>query len=472
MTFNVAVFYDIENLMGGYKKAEMLRNLSLTKIHNNITEYTTGDISLQRAYANWSDHRLNLLRQDIIKLGIDPIQMFGFGSGPEKNASDIQLVIDAMEIAFTRQHIDTFVIVSGDGGFSSLAKKLHEYGKTIIGCGYRRITNHVFEAVSDQFIWLEEPQNQPLNIQRPPPIYQSNTPASFNTHRIHLSDPVLISYAQRYSSIKKPTSEDIFTCAQETIDYFLETQSTYTLMHETGLNISVFSQAMKHRVGDIAYNELGFGRQVEFISQVVKETPCKLIHKAPSEYLLTLRECHIHGFHEPDYGNATTLTYTAKAHSTDYYKELLSQGIPLFRIPLPSLMDSILEHILANSSHYQSVTTTQINQQLTTAFNSVKNIIYPYVYTMISAGLLQTDDPSMRLSSNRTLSFVARTKTDAINHLKQAMLDKLSKHLTGIDEKILETLITAETSTQASEKASDEADSEEETEDTSLINAM
>jgi len=131
MTFNSAVFYDIENLLKGYGfSAQTLSSLSLREILDSATE--TGRLSaiaIQRAYANWSDPRLGVMRGEINELGIEPVQVFGFSRDQKKNAADIQLAIDAIDLAHIRPSIEVFVIVSGDGGFASLAKKLHEYGK-------------------------------------------------------------------------------------------------------------------------------------------------------------------------------------------------------------------------------------------------------------------------------------------------------------------------------------------------------
>lgn len=149
MKFNTVILYDIENLIGGYglSNVELLVNLSLKQITEQIRQKDIGKIAIQRAYADWSVPRLNQLKADMVELGIEPKQMFGFGRNVIKNASDIQLAIDAMEVAFTKPDIEIFVVVSGDGGFSTLANKLHEYGKTVIGCAYKRNTNKIFEAI-------------------------------------------------------------------------------------------------------------------------------------------------------------------------------------------------------------------------------------------------------------------------------------------------------------------------------------
>lgn len=162
MPFDTAVFYDVENLLGGYgfaKKTEV--NLSLKSILKDVraTE-RLGDIAVQRAYANWSDARLGFMRDEIASMGIDPVQVFGFDREHKKNAADIQLAVDAIDLSYLRPAITVFVIVSGDGGFSALAKKLHEHGKTVIGCAYEHATNRIFKSVCDVFVPIDAPDHK------------------------------------------------------------------------------------------------------------------------------------------------------------------------------------------------------------------------------------------------------------------------------------------------------------------------
>jgi len=161
MPFNTAVFYDIENLLKGYAfSAQTLANLSLQEIVESVSKTgLVSAIAVQRAYANWSDPRLGVMRGAINELGIEPIQVFGFARDQKKNAADIQLAIDAVDLAHVRPSIEVFVVVSGDGGFASLARKLHEYGKTVIGCAYASATNRFFQAVCDAFVPIAEPDD-------------------------------------------------------------------------------------------------------------------------------------------------------------------------------------------------------------------------------------------------------------------------------------------------------------------------
>jgi len=143
---NIAVLYDVENLVGGYH-LKYLSEISLKNIISELEKIGLSEIAIQKAYADWSNAKLNQLKWDIAELGIEPIQMYGFSKGSVKNASDIQLVIDAMEILHTKPFIDTFVIISGDGGFASLVKKISEYGKKVIGMAYKNTANQIFTKV-------------------------------------------------------------------------------------------------------------------------------------------------------------------------------------------------------------------------------------------------------------------------------------------------------------------------------------
>ncbi|MEO1375379.1 MAG: NYN domain-containing protein [Cyanobacteria bacterium J06635_10] len=158
--FNTVIFYDIENLTQGNNNRTF--DFSLEDIRERIKRYSlVNKIAGQYAYADWSDRELRRIKPEVQKLGIEPIQIFGFNF--HSNAADIQLVIDAVELIHSKPSLQVFVIVSGDGGFSCLAKKLHEYGKVVIGCGYENHTNKVLAEVCDYFIRLPEPVRQHRN---------------------------------------------------------------------------------------------------------------------------------------------------------------------------------------------------------------------------------------------------------------------------------------------------------------------
>ena len=157
-TFNTAVFFDIENVLGGYDN-DAIATVSISQIMDVIREEggnagLISSVAVNRAYANWSIARLSVLRREIVEQGIEPKQVFGFDRSEKKNAADIELVIDAIDLAYTRSALTTFVIISGDGGFSSLVKKLHELGKSVVVCAYPDRISPALRAVCDVYVDL------------------------------------------------------------------------------------------------------------------------------------------------------------------------------------------------------------------------------------------------------------------------------------------------------------------------------
>lgn len=144
MKCDTALFYDIENIGCAHLK-EIISALQRTgKI---------GRVAIQRAYAHWK-HQSDKTVQAILALGIDLIEVGSY----QKNAADIRLAADAMELLNYLPSIQIFVIVSGDGGFVQLAKKLHEYGKIVVGCGRHECTGTTLKEVCDFFLPIPDPR--------------------------------------------------------------------------------------------------------------------------------------------------------------------------------------------------------------------------------------------------------------------------------------------------------------------------
>lgn len=414
MTFNTAILYDIENLIGGYGKADMLSSLSLKDIHDEILNKEIGKIAIQRAYANWSDSRLNILRGDIIELGIEPIQMFGFGRGPQKNASDIQLAIDAIDIAFTRKAIEIFIIVSGDGGFSSLAKKLHEYGCMVIGCAYKRTTNRIFEAVCDDFIWIDEPKDEYASVK----IISEFT------------DPILISYSKKYKPIKNANRDQILNESIQILNFLADSKDAAYLLKNVGLNISIFSQALSYRISNFNYIALGFTRFVDFIRYISNKGKCKLIYKAPSEYRLLLNSSSI-----KDFEDVEPITEIGEVHTPDNYKILLSRGTPVFRLPSSEIVFNLAQHLSENKMEYQGVLLGDIIDKLGSKYDYGQNDIKGGVLSLVSGECFMREPDDAKLSEQK-LSFIPQSSEQAIVMLKDAMYRKLEELLGSVEEKI------------------------------------
>lgn len=407
MSFNTVILYDIENLIGGYSysNTDLLANLSLRQIFDEVNQKKIGKIAIQRAYANWSDSRLNILKGDIIELGIDPVQMFGFGKGAQKNASDIQLAIDAIEIAFTKSAIEIFVIVSGDGGFSSLAKKLHEYGKTVIGCAYKKTTNKVFEAVSDDFIWLQEPKIEVGSVK--------------NNLLPQFSDPSMAIYARKYKPLTQPSKEDVVKVSKEIISFLGTNPDTSASLKNMGLNISVFSQLLDYRLSGFNYFKLGFVRFTDFIRFAVSGTDCKLAFKEPSEYRLVFKNVQIRG-----YQDTKIITELGDLHNEDSYRILLSKNAPTFRQFNRDILYTVAEYISENKINYQNISLGDIIDNLSDKFDFEQAELKSAISTLINTDCFMKNFETNNISEQK-FSFVPQNADLCLIILERAMKNKL-----------------------------------------------
>lgn len=423
MKFNTAILYDIENLIGGYGKTDMLANLSLKDIFDEILKKDTGKIAIQRAYANWSDPRLNILRGDIVELGIEPIQMFGFGKGSQKNASDIQLAIDAIEIAFTKEAIEVFVIVSGDGGFSFLAKKLHEYGKMVIGCAYKKTTNKVFEAVSDDFIWIEEPKDEA--------VYTKQT----NSGTVLNNDPIVYAFTKKYKSLPNPDKDTIIKESKEILTFLSKNRDAIGLLSNIGLNISVLSQILDYRFSGFSYFQLGFVRFTDFIRFITFETDCKLVFKAPSEYRLVLNKTSLKGYEDVEY-----ITQLSDIHTIENYRKILEKGTPIFKQFSKEILFTIAEYLTENKMDYQSVYLGDIIDNLNDVFDFEQTDVKSSIITFISADCFLKEPEDGKLSEQK-LSFIPQNAEQVLTAIERGMKTKLEGLLGEYDDTIFDKVL-------------------------------
>ncbi len=258
MPFNTAIFYDIENLLKGYSfSQQMAANLSLEEILGAIKQTERlSQIAVQRAYANWSDPRLAIMRGEINELGIEPIQVFGFSRDQKKNAADIQLAIDAIDLAHVRPALDVFVIVSGDGGFASLAKKLHEYGKTVIGCAYRSAANKIFQAVCDDFVWITDPDEEER---------QERGPASSTSGSPIVTDPRNVRLAARLKPSKSLAPDDVLAKVKEVLNWYVSDAACRGDLIRGGIFLSVVQEAVRFAVPGFQSLRFGFAKFSEYL---------------------------------------------------------------------------------------------------------------------------------------------------------------------------------------------------------------
>ncbi|MBU0755972.1 MAG: NYN domain-containing protein [Planctomycetes bacterium] len=146
----MALFIDFDNIEIGIEEAKYGR-FELDLILKRLVE--KGKILYKRAYANWN--RYTKYRRAFHEASID---LFDIPQKNQsgKNSADIQMVIDAMELCYSKEHIEVFVLASGDSDFSPLVSKLRENDKYVIGFGVKNSVSQLLVSNCDEFIYYED----------------------------------------------------------------------------------------------------------------------------------------------------------------------------------------------------------------------------------------------------------------------------------------------------------------------------
>src|ERR671922_2771684 len=145
----LAVFIDFENLALGFQGRR--ERFDIDRVLERLVE--KGKIVAKRAYADWS--RFGPYTAPLHEAAIELVEI-PRRSQTGKNSADIRLCVDAMDLAYSKEHIDTFVIVSGDSDFSPLVSKLKELGKHVLGLGMQESTSELLRDNCDEFIYYED----------------------------------------------------------------------------------------------------------------------------------------------------------------------------------------------------------------------------------------------------------------------------------------------------------------------------
>jgi uncharacterized protein (TIGR00288 family) len=158
---SLAVFIDFENLALGFQ-GKRKSKFEIRRVLERLVE--KGKIVVKKAYADWS--RFPEYTRALHEEGIELIEIpKRFQTG--KNSADIRLCVDAIDLAWSKEHITSFVIVSGDSDFSPLVSKLKENGKHVIGLGIKESTSNLLRDNCDEFIYyedLERVQTRTVNL--------------------------------------------------------------------------------------------------------------------------------------------------------------------------------------------------------------------------------------------------------------------------------------------------------------------
>jgi len=238
---NLALFCDFENIALGVRDARYAKfdiQLVLERL------LVKGSIVTKKAYCDWDRYKefKPVMHEAAFELiEIPHVRMSG------KNSADIRMVVDALDLCYTKEHIDTFVVISGDSDFSPLVSKLRENAKTVIGVGVKNSTSDLLIANCDEFIFYDDLARQPKPKR-----------------------PAKKSKAKKKAGAKKaPVKGALSDKAQEGIDLVLDTaEALYTERGDSSrIWGSMIKQTLKRRRPQFNESYYGFGSFNELLEE-------------------------------------------------------------------------------------------------------------------------------------------------------------------------------------------------------------
>jgi len=149
-TLSMAVFCDFENVALGVREAKYDK-FDIAKVLERLL--LKGSIVVKKAYCDWERYKefKAVMHEAAFELiEIPHVRQSG------KNSADIRMVVDALDLCYTKAHVDTFVIISGDSDFSPLVSKLRENNKTVIGVGVKNSSSDLLISNCDEFIYYDD----------------------------------------------------------------------------------------------------------------------------------------------------------------------------------------------------------------------------------------------------------------------------------------------------------------------------
>ena len=240
-TINMALFCDFENIALGVREAE-LPKFDINKVFEKLL--LKGNIVVKKAYCDWARYKefkgpMHEASFELIE--IPHVRMSG------KNSADIRMVVDALDLCYTKEHVDTFVIISGDSDFSPLVSKLRENNKTVIGVGVKNSTADLLIANCDEFLFYDD-----LARRKKPEKKARKAPAKKTTAKT--------TDKKTDKKTAKPAPPKAEDKKQEAWDLVVETYDALVEERGEGGNIwgSMIKQTLKRRKPGFSESYYGF----------------------------------------------------------------------------------------------------------------------------------------------------------------------------------------------------------------------
>ena len=193
----MALFCDFENIALGVRDTDYAKFDIEIVLERLLLK---GNIVVKKAYCDWArydEFKPAMHEASFELIEIPHVRMSG------KNSADIRMVVDALDLCYTKEHVDTFVVISGDSDFSPLVSKLRENNKTVIGVGIKNSTSDLLIANCDEFIYYddlvqrERPRGKSRSgkdSRKPPPSKIGKTASSADARKQEAWDLIVKTY--------------------------------------------------------------------------------------------------------------------------------------------------------------------------------------------------------------------------------------------------------------------------------------
>ena len=236
----MAVFLDLENIALGARDAKY-PSFDIEKVLERLL--LKGHIVVKKAYCDfdrYKDFKRGLHEAAFELIEIPHVRQSG------KNSADIRMVVDALDLCYTKGHVDTFVILSGDSDFSPLVSKLRENAKTVIGVGVKNSTSDLFINNCDEFIYYDD------LVRKEPPKTRRRTAAAA---RSPVASPETVAHENKGADSHENKGPDL----NDALELIVETLEALTEERGGGEPIwgSMVKQAIKRR--HPGFNERAYG---------------------------------------------------------------------------------------------------------------------------------------------------------------------------------------------------------------------
>mgnify|MGYP003434001690 FL=1 len=263
----MALFCDFENIALGVKDANYAK-FDIAVVLDKLL--LKGKIVVKKAYCDWArykEFKASMHEASFELIEIPHVRLSG------KNSADIRMVVDALDLCYTKSHVDTFVIISGDSDFSPLVSKLRENNKTVVGVGVKNSTSDLLIANCDEFI-LYDDLVRPLAPSRKPLA----KPAA--QHRARPDD----SRSARAVPDKK---EEAFGLVVKTCAALIEERGEDELIWA-----SMLKQTLKRRLPSFSESQYGFRSFKQLLEAAEAGGFIKLNRDKPSGLTIKLPPSH------------------------------------------------------------------------------------------------------------------------------------------------------------------------------------